>query len=182
MKKILFMLMSVLLIFSCNPPKDFIKQAKEDYAVAKSEIDTVRFYEVQIILDKPVKEVNDQKNIISTRTVIQRPDCKVKFVDREYNHGKPYQEEVEFTDGFWLEDIAIELDSVKLSFNDAVRRLKETNTILPESNKAVFRCPFAPPFRTEYIFGSFNTFFVSVDAISGEVTTIDSFTSVSGLE
>lgn len=181
MKKLIFVLMGILLFFSCNPTKDFVKQAKEDYAVAVNEADTAYFYEVQVILDKPVNEIDDQLNIISTRTVIQENGLRVKFIDRNYSKGKIYKENVEITPGLWLGDMPTHLDSIKFSFNDAIKQLKKTNTILPESNKVTFRRPAFPPFKSVYVFGSLNTFFVTVDAITGEVNTFDAY-ALSGFE
>jgi hypothetical protein len=62
------------------------------------------------------------------------------------------------------------LDSLVLDLPDAIQRLKEANQVLPDGDKVTLRQPLSPPFRAQYIFGTVGTFFVSVDAITGEVT------------
>lgn len=174
MKKIFIVIMSLLMVFACNPKKDvFMEQVKKDYAEAVTENEHAYFYEVEAVLDKPVSKIDKGLNIISTKTIIQVDSFKVKEITRDFKKGKVVSENVEYLDGIWIGDLKIQPDSIELNFSDAVKRLKETNTILPDGDKMTFRCPIAPPFRPVYIFGTMGTFFVSVDAVDGKVETFD---------
>ena len=170
MRKFFIICMALLAVVSCKPKVDFVQLMKDDYAAATTEFadSTVRFYEVQTILDKPIT-VTDEKASVSASTTIIQVGTKVKQIDRVFKNDRIKEEYVTYNDGWWIGDFAVPLDSVKLTFNDAVQKLRETNTVLPETTYMTFRKPTAPPFNTEYVFGSEKTFFVYVNAITGEV-------------
>ena len=178
MKKIFVVLTlaAALLVAGCKPqPVSVLKQAKADYAAVVEEAPEgaqVAFYEIEMVLDNPVSALNEGKDIKlqSARTVIQQ-DSLVKFIDRFYNDkGKVTDTELIEETGFWVGDLNMPLDSLVLDLQDAINKLKETDTILPEGDKVTLRAPLAPPFRTYYIFGTYGTFFIAVDAITGEVS------------
>lgn len=177
MKKIftLFAVAAMLLMVGCKPkPVSILNQSKADYAevVAEMPDSLVAFYEVEMVLDKPISELNhgQEVGLLSAVTVIQMSDS-VKFIAREYDKKNQVAScEVEKEKGFWLGDFNMPLDSLNLDFADAIQRLKETDIVLPEADKVTLRKPAAPPFRTYYIFGTKGTFFIDVDAITGEVS------------
>lgn len=171
MKKIFIILVAILATISCKPKVDFNKLMDADYAAAVSEYpdSVVNFYEVEAALDKPITSIDKGLNVSTSTTIIQVGN-KVKQIDRTFKNNRIQEENVTYNNGWWVGDLPIPLDSVKLNFNDAVQRLRETNTVLPETSFMTFRKPASPPFETYYIFGSEKTFYLFVDAITGEVT------------
>lgn len=156
-------------------PVAVVSQAKADYTEALAEVaDSVEtaFYEVEMVLDNPVSVLNEdgEVKIISTKTIIQEgPTCKM--IDRLYStKGKVIDQMVTTEESFWFGDFDMPLDSLVLDFADAIKKLQETNIVLPEADKVTLRKPASPPFGTYYIFGTFGTSFVKVNAITGEVT------------
>ena len=172
MKKIFIILVAILATISCKPKVDFNKLMDADYAAAVSEYpdSVINFYEVETVLDKPITSIDKELNVSTSTTIIQVGN-KVKQIDRTFKNNRIQEENVIYNDGWWAGDLPIPLDSVKLNFNDAVQRLRETNTVLPETSFMTFRKPASPPFKTYYIFGSEKTFYLFVDAITGEVTS-----------
>lgn len=176
MKKIIkfFALAALMVMFACNPkPVSIINQAKADYAeaVAETPDSLVAFYEVQMILDQPVSVLHEDGTVrlIASRSAIQQ-DSIVTIIDRTYDKkGNEVDKNVDKVVGYWLGDMNMPFDSLKLDLADAIQRLQEANIILPEADKVTFRTPAAPPFRPVYIFGTHGTFFVAVDAMSGDV-------------
>lgn len=170
MKKIfMFMaIVSLMMSTSCKPKQDaFLKQAKSDYeTVVKETPDSVftALYEIETVLNKYITET-DELEIAKSLTVIQVGDS-VKTIDRDEN-----TERVEYLSGHWGGDYKIRLDSVKVGFNEAVKLLKKSGLELPETNFMTFRAPMTPPFQPFYVFGSHKTFFVAVNAVTGEIDT-----------
>ena len=152
--------------------------AKADYAEALQEVEIPAFacfYEIEMQLDKPVSAINKGEDVQLAKalTVIRTGDHKVKFIDRTYNEkGQVADESYEYGHGDWLGDVAMCLDSLVLDLPDAIKKLQETNQVLPDGDKVTLRQPLSPPFRALYIFGTVGTFFVSVDAITGEVLSV----------
>ena len=177
MKKIFIVLafIAALLVASCKPePAKILDSAKADYAeaIAAASDSTVGFYEIEMVLDNPISDIREGKEVKleSARTVIQI-DSLVKFIDREYNEkGQIVNTETSEEVGLWVGDLNMPLDSLAFDLPDAIQRLKESDIILPEGDKVTLRQPLNPPFRTYYIFGTHGTFFIAVDAITGEVS------------
>jgi len=153
-----------------------LDQAKADYAVALEEVGIpalTAFYEIEMQLDKPVSAIakDEDVQLLKALTVIAAGNKTVKFIDRTYDKkGRVISEEVDYGHGDWLGDCKMELDSLVLDLPDAIQRLKEANQVLPDGDKVTLRQPLSPPFKAQYIFGTVGTFFVSVDALTGEVT------------
>ena len=152
--------------------------AKADYAEALAEVgdaELTAFYEIEMQLDKPVSAIDKGENVQLAKalTVIQAGDGRVKFIDRTYNEkGLVVNTDVDIAHGDWLGDVAMHLDSLVLDLPDAIKRLQESNQVLPDGDKVTLRQPLSPPFKALYIFGTNGTFFVSVDAITGEVALL----------
>ena len=174
MKKFLIIALSLLALVACKPKVDFNKLMQDDYAAAVAEFadSTVRFYEVETVLTTPINLLDEKTSVSASSTIIQ-VGTKVKQIDRTFKNDRIKEENVSYLDGWWAGDLAIPLDSVTLNLTDAIQKLRETNTVLPETTYMTFRKPAAVPFRTQYIFGSEKTFFISVDAITGEVNTVE---------
>lgn len=182
MKKIYFILAVAAMLFAvgCKPKvASVLPLAKADYEQALQEVgDTnlTAFYEIEMQLDKPVSAINNGEDVQLAKalTVIQTGEHKVKFLDRDYNEkGEVVNETYEYGHGDWLGDIAMNLDSLVLDLPDAIKKLQETNQVLPDGDKVTLRQPLSPPFRALYIFGTVGTFFVAVDAVTGEVALLE---------
>lgn len=180
MKKlfIALVLACALLFASCNPePARVLEQAKADYAVAVSEASDssfVAFFEIEMVLDNPISALNEGVDVKLQEAVsILQIDSLVRSIDRTYNaKGKIVSTETSEEIGSWVSDSKIALDSLVYDLPEALQRLREAEIILPEANKVTLRAPLAPPFKTYYIFGTYGTEFVAVDAISGEVSAL----------
>ena len=152
-----------------------LPQAKADIEAARQEAEhpaLVGFFELEMQLDKPVSAIakGEDVQLLKSLTVLRAGDQNVKFIDRTYDEkGNVVAEDSEFVKGDWLGDCVMHLDSLVLDLPDAVARLKEANQVLPDGDKVTLRQPLSPPFRALYIFGTVGTFFVSVDAVTGEV-------------
>lgn len=171
---------AMLLAVGCKPKvASVLPLAKADYEQALQEVgDTnlTAFYEIEMQLDKPVSAVNKGEDVQLAKalTVIQTGEHKVKFIDRTYNEkGEVVNETYEYGHGDWLGDVAMDLNSIVLDLPDAIKKLQETNQLLPDGDKVTLRQPLSPPFKALYIFGTVGTFFVSVDAVTGEVALLE---------
>ena len=187
MKKIFSILAiaAVLLVAGCKPkPVSILNQAKADYAEAIVEVpdSLTAFYEVQMVLDRPISVLSEDENValFTSKTVYQQLDV-VTSIDRVYDKkGRIVEENIDKVTGDWVGDFTMPLDSLVLDLVDAIEKLKEADILLPEADKVTLRCPAVPPFRTYYIFGTYGTFFLGVDAITGEISefTLDEFVGI----
>ena len=164
-----------------------LPQAKIDYAEALEEVGIpalTAFYEIEMQFDKPVSAIGKGEDVqlLNALTVIQTGNHKVKFIDRSYDKkGNIVETDPFYQKGDWLGDCAMNLDSLVLDLPDAVEKLKETNQVLPDGDKVTLRQPLSPPFRPLYIFGTVGTFFVAVDAITGEVSLLSDEATLAAL-
>ena len=171
MKKLFIVLMIVLAGVACTPKINFNQLMKTDYANTVIEFpdSVVQFYEVQTVLDKPITKKVEPIYVSASSTIIRIGEDKIKKIDRVFKNGRLKSENIEYLDGHWMEDFAIPLDSINVSFDTAVKTLRDSS-IFPESTYMTFRKPIIPPFRTQYFFGSELTFYVGVDAITGDIS------------
>lgn len=178
MKRIFSILavMTLLVATGCkHKVAPVLPQAKADVEAARQEAEhpaLVGYFELEMQLDKPVSAVQKGEDVqlLKALTVLRTADQTVKFIDRTYDEkGNIVAEDSELVKGDWMGDCVMHLDSLVLDLPDAIEKLKESNQVLPDGDKVTLRQPLSPPFRALYIFGTFGTFFVSVDAITGEV-------------
>lgn len=178
MKRIFSILavMTLLVATGCkHKVASVLPQAKADVEAARQEAEhpaLVGYFELEMQLDKPVSAVQKGEDVqlLKALTVLRTADQTVKFIDRTYDEkGNIVAEDSELVKGDWMGDCVMHLDSLVLDLPDAIEKLKEANQVLPDGDKVTLRQPLSPPFRALYIFGTFGTFFVSVDAITGEV-------------
>lgn len=171
MKKYFIIFMIALCAISCKPKADFNKLIKSDYSEALGEFpdSTIKFYEVQTVLDKPITEKVEPIYISASSTIIQIGFDKLKKIDRLYKNGRIKKETVTYLDdAHWMEDFELPVDSININFDVAVKAVRDSG-YFPESTYMTLRKPIAPPFKMEYFFGSEQTFYVTVDAITGEL-------------
>lgn len=80
----------------------------------------------------------------------------------------PTVSQVDVKKGFWVEDLP--LDSVKLTFKEAVEKVQSVNYPKPHSKQVVLRKQLGPKnCNAQYIFGNVQSQ-LYVDAINGNVT------------
>lgn len=176
MKKIFIAaILALAMLVGCNPEAKVLEQAKVDYATAVADAPegaNVCFYEIEMVLDNPVSDLKEGKKVkLQSSTTVIQIDTVVRFINRTYDSkGKIVSENVVEEAGAWLEDMNIPLDSLNYDLPDALQALAEFDEALPEGDKVTLRKPLVPPFKdTYYIFGTMGTFFVSVNAVSGEI-------------
>ena len=181
MKKIFTLLavMAMLMATGCkHKVASVLPQAKADVELARQEAEhpaLVGYFELEMQLDKPVSAISKGEDVqlLKALTVLRTADQTVKFIDRTYDEkGKVVAEDSELVKGDWLGDCVMHLDSLVLDLPDAIEKLKQTNQVLPDGDKVTLRQPLSPPFKAMYIFGTVGTFFVSVDAVTGEVALL----------
>jgi hypothetical protein len=184
--KILLSALALLLCFascsSCNSDKqeeeevtslEFNALIQEDVNYAIDNFNEPVFYEAQIKFDKPITS-EEYPNVIEVLTVIQDIDTTGQYWCYLFQHTLEGCV-IDSVNSPWLEDCVINLDSVKLTLEEALDRLYGANIVLPESSVAVLRRPLGPqlfiyPF---YIFGQMDTGFVEVNAGTGEVNLLE---------
>lgn len=176
MKKIFIAaILALAMLVGCNPEAKVLEQAKVDYATAVADAPeeaNVCLYEIEMVLDNPVSDLKEGKKVkLQSSTTVIQIDTMVRFINRTYDSkGKIVSENVVEEAGAWLEDMNIPLDSLNYDLPDALQALAEFDEALPEGDKVTLRAPLVPPFKdTYYIFGTMGTFFVSVNAVSGEI-------------
>ena len=172
MKKIFIFITVLFAVMACNPKVDFNKLMEDDYITTSLEFpdSEVKLYEVQTVMSGPA---NAEKNeILASSTIIQVGRDSVKQIDRIYHNSRIVDEVETLKEGLWLGDFEIKLDSVKYTLNDALNIMRQYDSVPPEYFMT-FRKPVAPPFKLQYIFGSKNSYYMSVDAYTGEVNRFE---------
>ena len=76
----------------------------------------------------------------------------------------------EVKEGFWVEDMPMNDDAIKLTFKDAFEKLMQTNMPKPHSKNCVLRKPVGSvECNPQYVFGNTHET-IWVDAVTGEVS------------
>lgn len=171
MKKFLMMvaMIATMVFTSCEKEKktvSFLDTLKADYeqVVASHSDSVIVFYEAQCELDGTVNE-RKEVSMLAFREVFQG-DSMVYLVDRCLTNDSVAYDSVK---GYWMEDLVIGLDSI-CDFNTALESLYKADMVLPESNLVTLRRPlYSVQYNPLYVFGSVNTSFVAVDAVTLEV-------------
>ena len=169
MRKTFFILLAALIAISCNPRVDFNELMEDDYINTSLEFpnSSVRFYEVQAVLSGPCGDVESE--ILASSTIIQIGRDTIKEIDRTFHDGRIVEQLDTLKLGPWDGDLPIILDSVKYSLGDAFNIVREHGST-PEDPFVAFRRALRPPFRLQYIFGGRNSYYIFVDAATGELT------------
>lgn len=176
MKKIIFLfasLIAVLAFSSCTKKRsvavtvdNFLEVAKEDFATESQKSDAAVFYESQITFTDNITAEGTVR-IERVMNVIQDTSMCIQFYHQKNSTF------VTRTQTWWLEDMPVDLDHI-ISLDSAIKRLQMADIIKPQSRLCVLRRILGPkPTDPEYIFGSMGTGFVSVNAVTGDVNTIE---------
>ena len=167
MKKVFIFIAVLFAVMACNPKVDFNQLMEDDYITACVDFpdSDVKLYEVQTVMSD-VASLHPE--ILASTTIIQIGKDTVKQIDRIYSKSRIKDEVETFKHGIWLGDFEIKLDSVKYTLNDALDILSQYDSV-PSEPFMTFRKAVAPPFKLRYIFGSKDTYYIAVDALTGEV-------------
>lgn len=167
MKKVLFLLMTALLCFSCHPDqtKLFNETLKCDYDEFMSTRDSSKceFYEADIDFDQPIS--TGEAKPVRWEEVFQEKN----FAHIMY---QPEGEEI-VKGGMWVGDYRINPYDLKFTIEEAVMILLKTEPKF-ETSKCVLRHPLdGRTVNPLYIFGTHRSGFLAVDAVTGDVFPIE---------
>ena len=171
MKKALFIILAALSAMSCDHKVDFNELLAEDFAAATLEYPgkEVKLYEVQTVMSQTA---NLPPVVLASSTIIQIGRDSVKRIDRIFSKGRIKEEYETVKEGFWSGNLEIRLDSVKITLNDALDILSQYDGV-PREPYMTFRKADEPPFKLRYIFGSRDSYYLAVDALTGEVDSLE---------
>ena len=131
-----------------------------------------RWYETCIVLKDFLDEESDG-TITGVSNIFQAVVEKDKGADVfvvMYTHT-PDTSAVEKVHSFWIEDMPMENEQIKLTFKQAFDRVMQANAPKPHSQHVVLRKELGPiNCNPQYIFGN-NKAQLYVDAVTGEVKT-----------
>ena len=130
-----------------------------------------RWYETSITLDKFLDEEND--GLVNSltdvfQTLVEKEggyDTKVVLFVYDENESK-----IEEIDGFYVGDLPLNEEAIKLTFKEAFDKLMAANLPKPHSKQCVLRKELGPKqCNAQYIFGNKRAQ-VYVDAVTGVVS------------
>lgn len=175
MRKFIFVLCCCLAVLACKPKKSDIKPIVKDLVVENlismdrqdmftNYSEDYVWYETTIKLDN-FMDSDSTLTVVNVTTVFQYlKDGQPKVVTFDHN---PIGNWTYAVDGFWVEDEP--LDSIAVTFTDALQKIMETNYPKPHSRYCVLRKEVgALAANPQYIFGN-QSAQLYVDAITGEV-------------
>ena len=133
-----------------------------------------RYFETQITLKNYLDAENASAEVAEITNVFQVVDVAEDQKSADvyvvmFNHaGEKTEQKV--IHSFWLEDMVLNDEAIKLTFEQAFEKLMQANITKPHSRKCTLRKEVGPKVANpQYIFGNMRTQ-VYVDAITGEVS------------
>ena len=182
MKKIIMFMMAAVLLLgatSCNSCKRKKQTQKvnveqlvnADYAYMDANHAGFVWYEAQIKLDEYLDE-SDAPEIASVANVFQYIEDGQPHVVI-FTHYADGRCDTSNHEDFWLEDCRIKPSEVKITYNEAYRRLMESNYPKPHSQNCVIRKSVGPyDSNVQYMFGNIEDV-LYVDGVTGKVGDTD---------
>ena len=181
MKKIIFgaLLMSIMLFTSCNGSKDEGKQeevpinveqltqADKQAMTEKGGTDFVWFE--TIIKLKDYIDTDDTFTPQEMTNVFALIDTvKNEEIVYEFKHDIYGQCTVDSTYDVWIEDCVLQDSLIKLNYEQACERVRETDMIKPHSTNAILRNPLGPlQCNPQWVFGNVKEQ-IWIDATTGD--------------
>ena len=175
MKKFIFVLCCCLAVLACKPKKNDIKPIVKDLVVENlisidrqdmftNYSEDYVWYETTIKLDN-FMDSDSTLTVANVTSVFQYlKDGQPRVVTFDHNPTGNWTYAV---DGFWVEDEP--MDSIVVTFTDALQKIMETNYPKPHSRYCVLRKEVgALDANPQYIFGN-QSAQLYVDAITGDV-------------
>ena len=171
MKKVLFVVLVAFSAMSCDHKVDFNELLEDDFAAASLEYPDreVKLFEVQTVMSQTA---NLHPVVLVSSTIIQIGRDSVKRIDRIFSKGRIKEEYVTIKEDVWPGILEIRLDSVKITLNDALDILSQYDGV-PRDHYMTFRKAYDPPYKLRYIFGSKDSYYLAVDALTGEVDSLE---------
>lgn len=181
MKRFLMLMMAAVLLLgatSCNSCKRekqtnetvVEKTIKTDYDYMSATYEDFVWYEAQIVTNEWFDESNTV-TVVSVNNVFQYIENGQPHVLMLNHHdGKC---DTSLYDDIWLEDCRIKPSEVKITYNEAHRRLMESNYPKPHSQNCVIRKSVGPyDSNVQYMFGNIENV-LYVDGVTGKVGDTD---------
>ena len=133
-----------------------------------------RYFETQITLKNYLDSENASAEVAEITNVFQVVDVAEDEKSADvyvvmFNHaGEKTEQKV--IHSFWLEDMVLNDEAIKLTFEQAFEKLMQANIVKPHSRKCTLRKEVGPKVANpQYIFGNMKAQ-VYVDAITGDVS------------
>lgn len=130
------------------------------------------WYETDILLNDFLDEECDGSiaelvNIFQTVEQVSKTSFDTKvFKFQHFADGRNIKDS---TLGFWIENYALHMDEIKVSYKDAFKKIQEVNLPKPHSRHVCLRNPIGPKeCNPQWIFGNIQSQ-IWVDAVTGEV-------------
>lgn len=148
----------------------FLDTLKADYenVVAQHDSAVVMFYEAQCQLTANVSDradvtLEEYMDVIQCDSVVFTATRNVPAQTVVYDS----------VNGYWMEDLVVNLDTI-CDITVAIEALYKSDMVLPESNLVTLRRPlYKEDYNPLYIFGSTNTKYVAVDAVTLDVFVVE---------
>lgn len=187
MKKILFFIgIAALLFAGCHKiEKDtyltFEKAISADFELLKAKATTgmPNFYEFECVLNGNISVMAPKDVKILTSKAVGSCGHTVYFFDTDFVTETRKEDSAS---GSWFGSFTIpDPTAMAISFSKAVEILfGQTEFPVPASDKMTFRHPMGTFKNPLYIFGSNHSSYVAVDAMTGEILSLDANSSLSG--
>ena len=198
MKKILVFLMSVVLFAACSgcsqPQQKDLKVADTTEVIIDSAKAPVIDVEHAIATDRQAMYLKFKDNyrwfetcirlpeFLDAEEVVSAPEMVVNVFQSIVEKGNGFDTKVwkfqhladtiitDSIDGFWIEDCALNNDSIKLNYKAAFEKMLQVNLPKPHSKNVVLRNPVGPVgVNAQWVFGNISEQ-IWVDAVTGEAS------------
>lgn len=185
MKKILLLILTSFVLFSCEKEKkvvsqevnflveDVISTDRQDMFINHAK--DYRWFETCMRLNNFLDEENDG-SLAEVVNVFQAITNSGEGFDTKVYKFQHFSNGVNATDsisGFWVEDFPLDNEPIKITYREAYDKLMATNCVKPHSRYVTLRKQVGPKScNAQYIFGNLKMQ-VYVDAVTGEVSEVN---------
>lgn len=169
-------MVGLMLFASCEKKKQTTGINVEDTIATDtlfmtSNYDNYRWFEVVVTLQNFLDEDSLGNKVVEVSNVFQTTSVEDTSFDthvvicKHNEQGSSY----DVRHGFWVEDLPLVKDDIKLTFEEAYEKVMATNCPKPHSKYVVLRKELGPKnCNPQYIFGNVRAQ-LYVDAVTGEV-------------
>ena len=167
MNKIPIIISLACLFISCEHKVNFNELMEDDYISTSMEFPDkeIHLYEVRAVMSGMA---NSHPEIEASSTIIQIGKDSVKEIYRVFNDNRIEKETDTVKKAILLPNMGIELDSVNISLDNALGILSLQGSV-PGEPFMTFRKIPEHPSRARYIFGSKDTYYITIDATTGNI-------------
>lgn len=177
MKKVLYFLAAIFValgLVSCKDKCTYNKMLVENYERITTEYadDVIEFREAEITLIDSIHVADPRKTDVATVTEIYQGETSDSVMFVVFNDGISGESYDKM--GVWLGSGHVDFTSINYTLTDALRILQGSGLELPKTIFVTFRRPTYSAYENPlYIFGSEYTFYLFVDAVTGEYGVLD---------